>query len=672
MTCRLLRGLAGLAVGCAMACGGSTPAPAPRPSILLVTLDTTRADAIGPDAAGVETPSFNALAQRGRRYRQAYAAAPETLPSHSSIMTGLYPGGHGVHENGRRLADEPPVLAEGLQKSGYQTAAFVSSYILTRRYGLARGFQTYDDELAGDALERSSKDTTDRAVAFLERAPAAPVFLWVHYFDPHTPYAPAEPYRTRYAAKPYLGEIAAMDEQFGRLLSAFERRAPGPHAIAVTGDHGEGLGDHGEKQHGNLLYQSTVRVPLVLAGPGISGAVTDEPVSIRRLFHTIRDWAGLEAANSLRPAAASPEVVLGEAMKPFLNYGWQPQIMAIAGSKKGILSGRLEVFDVVADPQETRDLSAEAASMRAVSQAVRDYPVPSPDAVKTVKPLNDADRSKLSSLGYVSSGAAPVVRKEAPRPADMTPLFDVLEQASGLFVAGRYADVIPLLKQILARDPANLDAALRLATAYSSLKQDAAAMEAFKQAAALAPKSYDVRLYLALHYARSSLWPQAEPLLEQVLQVDPDRLPALEALATIRAKQGRAGEALQLWQRVQTLRASAPADLNEVGRLAMALQRTDIAIQAFERAHAVQGTAFPHDLELGVLYLSARRFSEARDALDRVPASHPDYPMALFKRAQVSVLLNEPDQARRIQLARAKADATTRPLIASEKLFQGK
>src|SRR6266540_3941498 len=159
-----------------------------RPSIMLVTLDTTRADAIGPEATGIDTPAFSELAARGRRFRQAYATVPETLPSHASIMTGLYPAGHGVHENARTLPGSHPVLAERLRSAGYGTAAFVSSFVLARRFGLARGFDVYDDEFPPGLAERTARETTDRVLAYLDRESRRPLLLWVHYYDPHHPY----------------------------------------------------------------------------------------------------------------------------------------------------------------------------------------------------------------------------------------------------------------------------------------------------------------------------------------------------------------------------------------------------------------------------------------------------------------------------------------------------
>ena len=643
------------------ACAKEPPAPAARPSILLVTLDTTRADSIGPEAKGVQTPAFDALAKRGLRFRQAYSPVPQTLAAHCSIMSGLYPAGHGVHENGRYLSPKVPLLAEKLKASGYRTAAFVSAFALARRFGLARGFDVYDDAVPEPQEERSSKETTDRAIADLDRASDAPLFLWVHYYDPHVPYDAPEPYRTQYASHPYLGEIAAMDAQLGRLTGAFEQKVKGPLAIIVVGDHGEGLGDHGESQHGDLLYQATMQVPLVLVGPGVKPGIDDTPVSTRRVFHTILDWAGLGSAHTLRKPDG--EVVLAEAMKPFLDYGWQPQVMAVAGKEKTILAGRIEVYDVIADPGEVHDLAGHADVPRAVRAALQEYPIPSPDT-PAPSPASEEDRRKLASLGYVSATARPVVRTDAPRPADMSFLFDTLDDAAGLFARGQYAESVPLLRKILAADPHNLDAALRLATAESSLGNDRAALDTFRTAQAIAPDSEDVRTYLGLFYVRGKDWEQAVPLLERVVAADPDRLPALEGLAVVRERQGRIADAVALRQKIYTMRTPSSAELVQLGEMAMAVGITPVAIDAFERAHR------GHDLELGVLYLAAGRLEDARAALDRVPPSDPRYPMALFKRAQVSVLLHETDAPARIEAARGHANAVTRELIAHERLFQ--
>jgi tetratricopeptide (TPR) repeat protein len=608
-------------------------------------MDTTRADAIGPEAKGIATPSFDQLAAAGMQFRQAYAAVPETLPSHTSIMTGLYPGGHGIHQNARYVPSAVPLLAEQLQRAGYRTEAVVSAFVLNGRFGLARGFDVYEDGMPAGRNERTARETTDAALQALATPSPKPRFLWAHYYDPHAPYAPPEPYRTTFAKTPYLGEVAFMDEQMGRLIGAFRQAAAShPVAIVAVADHGEGLGEHGEAEHGRLLYQATMHVPLAIAGPGVpAGRVSTTPVSTRRVYHTILDWAGLGREHSLR--GADEETALGEAMNPFLEYGWQPQVMAVNGRYKAILSARVETYDLWTDPGETHDLGSGVSLPPGMRKSMEDYPVPSPGVARAPETLDEDAKRRLASLGYVSAGAAPAVRRDAPRPADMAKLFPTMDEAAALFGAAEYAKAIPVLQRVLVADPHNLDAALRLATAYSSLGHAAQAEEAFRKAAAIAPESQDVRTYLALHYARTKDWPRAIPLLEQVVRESPDRLTAVEALGGLKVREGLA---------------------------AMDHGDTAGAIASFERARALQGRRFANDLDLGVLYLDARRFEEARAALDRALAAKPDDPMALFKRAQVSVLLKEPDSNARIAAARHKADATTRALIERERLFTGR
>jgi choline-sulfatase len=659
-----------LIVAAAAACHKEAVPPAltPRPSILFVTLDTTRADSIGPEAVGIETPSFNALAARGRRFRWAYATVPQTLPSHTSMLTGLYPAGHGVHENARHVADSQNLVSERLRAAGYRTAAFISSFALARRFGLARGFDTYDDELPGGRPERTAQETTDRVIEFLKQPPTQPLFLWVHYYDPHYPYTPPEPFRSRYPKQPYYGEVASMDQQLGRLAAAFQQQVKGPVAIVLAGDHGEGLGEHGEQQHGDLLYQATMHVPLVLIGPRVPAGVSDAAVSTRRIFHTILDWAGIDSTNSL--LKIDTEVVVGEAMKPFLDFGWQPQVMAVDGTRKAILAGKLEVYDVAADPGETHDLAAGANLSRSARAALQEYPIPSMDAQQSASNLSTEEQRKLAALGYVSSVAKPVVRADAPRPADMASMFPILDEAARLFVREQYSQAIPLLEQILSKDPHNLDAALRLATAHSALGHEQAAVEAYRRAEAIAPNSPDVRTYMALHYARTAEWPKAVPMLERILAETPDKVPALEALALLRERQGQIADAVSLRQKLYTLRSPTPAELSRLGEMQMDLGQTAPAVESFERERAIAGASFKHDTELGVLYLASKRFDDARTALDRVTATDPSYPMALFKRAQVSVLLHEPDAPGRIASARAHANGLTRELIERERLFQ--
>jgi arylsulfatase A-like enzyme/tetratricopeptide (TPR) repeat protein len=656
--------------GCARPAERAAPPPV-RPSLLLVTLDTTRADALAPEADAATTPAFAALAARGVRFTQAYATAPTTLPSHASMLTGLYAGEHGVHENGRRLAESAPLVTERLRELGYATAAFVSGFPLKRPFGLARGFDLYDDEFDAGKTERSSRETTDRALAWLAKAESRPRFLWVHYYDPHEPYEPPEPFRSRFPEDPYQGEVAAMDHDLGRLLAAFEAPGGGRGTrVLVAADHGEGRGDHGEMLHGNLLYQGVMRVPLVVAGEGLAPGTRNDPVSLRQVRATLLGLAGDGADGSLLSPGTAP--VLAEAMQPYLNYRWQPQVMGVAGRQKLIRSGRLELYDVVDDPGETRDLAGSVALDRALARAVAGYPMPGTAAAPAASPSGEEERRRLASLGYLVSGEAPGALPEgAPRAADMTPLFADLDAAALAFGGGRYALAAQHFERILSRDPGNLMAAVQLASCRSLLGQVKEALAGFERARRIDPRSVEVRHYLALHHLTRGEYELAAPLLESVLEAQPARLAAIEGLAQVRAHQGRTAQAAALLERAVPLSRNPGARLVEAGLLRMQLGETGPALAALERAREIQGEAFQRHLELGVLYLSVRRLDEARAALDRVPPGHPAAAMALFKRAQVSVLLGEPDSRARVRAAWEAADPATRRLVAGERLFAG-
>ena len=657
------------------ACSPEQPQPLteivqPRPSILLVTLDTTRADSVGFESNAVETPTLEALADRGVRFSQAWTTVPMTLPAHTSMLTGLYPSEHGIRENSRFLDDDRTLLAERLRDAGYSTAAFISGYPLKRQFGLARGFDHYDDDMGRGNAERAAGPTTERALSYLESHARRPVFVWVHYFDPHDPYAPPEPFLSQYPSSPYLGEIAYMDQELGRLIETFEARNEGNASrILVVGDHGEGLGDHGELLHGNLLYSGVMRVPLILAGSGIPISEVETAVSIRRVFDTILGWAGLDSDFDL--LAADDEIVMGEALKPYLQYGWQPQVMAVLGSIKIIQSGETEIYDLRSDPSESVDLSDSTEIDQEVAEAIRSYAlVPAIDGDSSPDSLDQETREQLAVLGYVGWESLAPVREDAPNPRDMTHLFDNLNEGAELFVKEDYEASIRVFERVRVEDPENLMVTVRLAVAYSILGNEDRAQQLFSRAEQIHPGSIDVHHYLAMHYLRFRRWDLAAPLFEKVLTAMPRKLPALEALARIRESEGRYDDAARLMERIVTLKASPGPDWSRLGELEMALTNTPQAIRAFEEARRLEGEAFDRHLELGVCYLAVNSFSAAAEALDLVPPDHPGYAMALFKRAQVSALLGEPDWRERVRFAYDRADPRIRQLIERESLFQ--
>jgi tetratricopeptide (TPR) repeat protein len=605
------------------------------------------------------------------RFSQAWTTVPMTLPAHTSMLTGLYASEHGIRENSRFLDEDRTLLAERLQDAGYSTAAFVSGYPLKRQFGLARGFGHYDDDMGKGNAERAAGATTERALSYLGSGSPGPAFIWVHYFDPHDPYEPPEPFRSRYPSSPYLGEIAYMDQELGRLIDAFEgRNEGGDSKILLVGDHGEGLGDHGELLHGNLLYSGVMRVPLIVAGSGIPSGAVETAVSIRRVFDTILGWAGLESDFDL--LVPDDEVVMGEALKPYLQYGWQPQVMAVRGFTKVIQSGDTEVYDLRSDPSESVDLSDSTEIDPEITEAIRGYEVfPAFDAGSSSGALDQETRKQLAVLGYVGWESPAPVREDAPSPRDMTHLFDDMNEGSEFFVREEYEAAIRVFERVLTQDPENLMVTVRLAVAHSIMGQGNRALELFSRAERIHPGSIDLQHYLAMHYFRFQRWDLAAPLFEKVLTVMPRKLPALEALARIRESENRLDDAARLIERVVSLKESPAADWVRLGELEMAMTDTPAAIRAFEEARRLQAGAFDRYLELGVCYLAVRSFPAAAEALDLVPQNHPGYTMALFKRAQVSVLLGEPDWRERVRFAYDRADPSIRELIEREPLFQG-
>lgn len=641
----------------------------PKASVLLITLDTTRADSLGIETDRVKTPNLDALAGRGVYFNQAYSVTPTTLPSHTSMLTGLYPADHQVRENGRMLDKKLDLLAALLNDRGYDTAAFVSGFPLAGQFGLSRGFDHYDDAFASDETERTASDTTDLAVTWLEDM-TSPHFVWVHYFDPHEPYESPEPFQSLYPDEPYLGEIAFMDRELGRLIKAFEEHNQGrPWYIIVAGDHGEGLGDHGEMLHGNLLYQGTMRVPLIIAGAGITASTIDRAVSVRQVFDTVLEWSGESRENSLMGEAGGP--VLAEALKPYMQYGWQPQFMAVLDGIKVISSGDTEIYDVRADPGEIHNLNDEIEPDPALWDALDAYSVRAlAEQVQEQQALSQETLDKLASLGYVGSSGNTRIRDDAPNPRDMVHLFRDMDIGAGLFIRKDYAAAIPVFNRILEADPYNFMAALRLAVAYSVTDNKVQAQVYFDRARSLDPASVDLRQYQAMHYMKNQQWDLARPLFESVLAESPNRIPALTGLATVYKRQGELNKAILTLQKIVKIKESPGVEWARIGQLRMTLHDTKGAIRAFETARTMLDDQFRFHLELGMLYMADQRFNDAAASLDSVSRLHPAYATVLFKRAQTSVLLGEADRENRVRQAWLQADKTTRPLIENERLFR--
>ncbi|HET7295168.1 MAG TPA: sulfatase-like hydrolase/transferase [Vicinamibacteria bacterium] len=493
------------------------PPPA-RPSILLVSIDTLRADHIGCyGAKGVETPSLDALAAQGVLFERALTPVPITLAAHATLFTSWFPHRHGVRDNGLyRLPPDPPTMAALLQGAGYDTAAVVAADVLDRQYGLDRGFRLYDDAVGARGLviaERPAAAVTDAALR-VAASLRGPFLLFVHYYDPHMAYRPPAPWADRFRDRPYDGEIAYVDAELGRLLRALRARVP-ELAVAVSSDHGEGLGEHGEATHGPFVYQATLRVPLLLAAPGrwpVGRRVAD-PVSIADVLPTLLHLAGVAPPASLDGRSlvatfsggeAPPRMFPIESEFGFNSYGWAPLHGVTDGAVKWIGAPEEELYDLTADPAEARNLAQErraearrlAASWReTVKEDRRALPIAAASKVA------DAERmARLSALGYVAGSRAGDARqgRSLPDPKRAIGSLALVNDARRLIGEGAFDAAIRKLEAALASSPRNVSALILLGAAQLRAGRPGLALEPLRRAEATAPFSAEASFNLGL------------------------------------------------------------------------------------------------------------------------------------------------------------------------------
>jgi arylsulfatase A-like enzyme/Tfp pilus assembly protein PilF len=620
---RPLRGALWLALAAA-ACAAPPVAPPAARHLVLVTIDTLRADRLGCyGSRNVATPNLDRLASKGVMAMHATVHVPLTRPSHTSIFTGLLPAEHGIRDNvSPTLAPDVPTLAPMLKAAGFRTGAFVSSIVLSRQSGLNRGFDEYSDrfEIEGDdarflnTIQRPGDVVLKEALAWIQSAGVGRFFAWIHLYDPHDPYEPPEPYASRYADRPYDGEVAWSDDLVGHLDAALEHLGLGGETLlVVTSDHGEGLGEHGEAVHGFFVYESTLRVPLLLRGPGIppGGKLSVNARSVD-LLPTLLDLLGLarppglrlsgrSLAPALRGGAEPPEEpAYAESLLPLLHYGWSDLRALRDGRWKYIQAPRSELYDLEADPGETRDL---ARQMPARAETLRNRlatNLAGEREVKTDAAGVPADLlEKLGALGYLGAGAP----RSAPGQAAADPKDKIAE----------YKVLNRLVREGLV--------ALRE-------KDYAASIQRFRELLARGVESFEVHYYLGRALAAAGKPREAIPHFEAALLRLPGFSAAYMELAQCRIALGDAPGAIEVLRRGQ---AAAPRDPRLHEREAQVWKRGRRPAQAVAAYRAAVELA-PKDALLRVQLGEALRDTGALDdaaralreavALDPAPASY--------------------------------------------------
>jgi arylsulfatase A-like enzyme/tetratricopeptide (TPR) repeat protein len=650
----------------------------PRSNVVLVVVDTLRADRL--PAYGyreVETPALDALARDALVFENALSQVPLTLPSHASLLTGRMPFENGVRDNvGYRLGASPETLAGRLGAAGYATGAAVSAIVLDSSTGISRGFEFYDDRIegtqAGQAMgqvQRSGAETARRLEEWIEsRSSDRPFFAFLHIYEPHTPYAPPEPFRSRYAKNAYDGEVAVSDEIVGKFLAFLKERGLYENALVVfASDHGEALGQHGEDEHGILLYRETIRVPLFVKLPGgrQAGARVALPAQLADVFPTVLSAvgqpvpAGLPGVSLLDLAAGRAGVrrIYSETLYPRYHFGWSDLASLTDDRHQYIEAPRPELYDWREDPGQLRDLAADlppAFRKLRVELAGMDRPRQAPGTAdpETVK--------KLASLGYIGQASPGAEDKDLPDPKDKIATLRTLKDANRLSGAHRDDEAAAMLRRFAEENPRMLDAWEALARALRRAGRPDEAIEALERADRLSPGTSQIVMGLADLNLAAGRFDKARALAlsagelgasgveeelasialaegdaaaarrhaEAALRADPDgRLPLL-VLARVEARQGRWPEALAILDRILAIGERARAPSLEGVRAA----RADVLAHLSREAEAEQDfrseiREFPENLDawsrLALLYASAGRTAEfqalLRDMTRRVP-----------------------------------------------------
>ena len=637
-------------------------------NVLLITIDTLRADHVGAyGESGSLTPTIDGLAKEGVRFARAYAHVPMTLPSHASLLTGAYPTRTGVHDNGAfRLDGRRDTIATVLKEAGYRTAAFVGAFVLDARFGLNRGFDTYDDRMLGRGLdetaERPAEKVLEPAYQWICQAgacgprehsesssgaarasgggvPASSEkwFVWVHLYDPHEPYAPPEPYRSQYSSEPYDGEIAYADAALGAFLGRLRSSGALANTLVILGsDHGESLGEHGERTHGLFAYDSTLRVPLVMwAARGMRAGVFWDPMRLVDVVPTVLDLVGARTlaadGRSVRPfiAGERPFDDAGsyfEALNANLTRDWAPLTGVVYGGAKLVDLPAPELYDLAADPAEATNVYARQQARardleRRLDSIVR---LAAPSAPSSI----DADaEARLRSLGYVvASGPRPArTYTAADDPKQLVHLNQALDDAAAMWSRGDRAHAIETLRQVVRERPSMTIAYDRLAFMLRSNGRVAEAVSVLDEAARAGHGDRPLLRSLGTALRDAGDLTRSASVLEPLVRADATDLQSADALGQTYARMGRSRDAEGLFTRVLSASPNASPTWNNLGATYLTEGRVDEAIDALSKAVAIDPELATAHNGLGVAYAKRGELDRAAAEWRRALELRPDY-----------------------------------------------
>ena len=623
-----------------------------NPNILLITIDTLRADHLGSYGyTTASTPSLDALARRGLRFDRAVTVTPLTLPAHVSLMTGTYPGYHGIRDNaGGALAETQTTLAEVLRGRGYRTAGFVASFVLDHRWGLDKGFDRYSDDVERpkppsdvglDTVQRPGHEVVDDATAWMDEDKDRPFFAWVHLYEPHTPYDAPERLRARFpptTVGAYDAEIATADEQVGRLIDRLSSEGRlGRTIVVALGDHGESLGDHQEQEHGFFIYDATVRIPLIVAGPGIPSREIRNQVRIIDVMPTLLELAGIEIptavqGTSLVPMARGSDAqlsALAETWYPRRHFGWS-ELTAIRDDRYTFIAApRRELYDRHADPGETHNLAAtnpeRANSLeRALSELIRHT---SSDAKPpTERRVDVRTAERLRSLGYVG-GRVTVANGNRPLadPKDKITVYNLLKQAADTSAQGRLDDAIATVRRALDSDSEMVEGYTMLGDFLRKTNHADEALWAFQRALTLDPHSTKSAWNVAEIWTQRREFGKAEAALKQVIMEAADRPAFLTKLAECQIELTRYDEAARNLREALQERPDQPVAHYDLALIHEARRESAQAMSEYEAELKHNPTMDRAHFNLGKLLTASGRRSEAAARFQAAVDANPEF-----------------------------------------------
>ena len=653
--------------------------PVARANVLLITVDTLRADHLGYSGyRSITTPNIDQLARGGIWFERAYTQVPLTLPSHTVILTGTYPMYNTVRDfTGVGLPPNIGILSEAFERQGYATAAFVSAFVLDGSWGLRRGFQNYDDVFdakqfetqAPGNIQRRAEETVNHFLAWFSARPAKPFFVWLHLYDPHSPYDPPEPFRSRYAGHLYDGEIAYCDEQLGRVFAALRQaRAYDSTLIVFLSDHGESLGEHGEDEHGFFLYGATLHVPLIIKTPRgipakarrvdtVVGTIDVAPTIVQLLGFRdplVQQFQGNSLASLLLgKASAWDRTAYAETYYPRNSFGWSPLTTLIGARFSFIDAPRPELYDLTKDPNEKVNLyasqQAEANALKAQLEILAGrYTAP---AVSTSGPSLSAETlEKLRSLGYIAYSAPPAgrdARGNLPDPKDQLKTYRAILRASDLAQTGHFAQSDRVLNGI-----AQTDSTLYLIPFMlgENALHDGRLKEAQRQFLAclrLNPEFSQAIMGAARAYRADHQNDKAKPLLELALHQNPYNFLAAFALGVIATEEKRLAEAQSYFQAAIHDKPNYGPAYQELGITQVEDQRYSDAVPDLERARALNP---PNPTLLNYLAIALSHAGDPHQSVElylQALELKPDYAGARLNLAMTYKNLGDRNNARR-------------------------